>query len=133
MENGPKDFNTEALRTWIQPQHLQRQRLLEYQRSFSAHPARLLCLKDFLIAEVADSLSKFLSQEAIFRPEFGVYASDDAVPEERFASASDAERFFRMRRMVGTSPEFMMSPNALTYVRFRRLFQQPEFKAFFEV
>jgi 2OG-Fe(II) oxygenase superfamily len=133
MELSPESLNAEPLRSWIQPQHLETERLLEHQRTFSAHPSRLIHLKDFLLADVADRLSKFLSQEAIFRAEFGVYSSEEAVPEERFGAAPDADRFFRMRRMMGTHPQFMMSPNALTYVRFRQLFQRPALKAFFEV
>ena len=132
MQNSPGSLDTELLGSWIQPHHLEHSALEEYRRTFTTHPARLIYLKNFLMPEVAKRLSNFLSQEAIFRPEFGIYSSEEAVTEEQYDAAPDVERFFRMRRMVGTHPQFTMSPNALTYVRFRQLFQHREFKAFFE-
>jgi len=129
---NPDTLDRQLLGSWIQPHHLERNALEEYQRTFTSHPARLIWIKDFLVPDVAKRLSNFLSQEAIYRPEYGVYSSDEAVTEEQYAAAPDVDRFFRMRRMVGTHPQFMVSPNALTYVRFRQLFQRSEFKAFFE-
>src|SRR5215813_13262033 len=131
-QNSPGTLDSALLASWIQPQHLEHSALEEYQRTFTTHPARLICIKNFLIPEVAQRLSNFLSKEAIFRPEFGIYSIEEAVTQEQYDAAPDVERFFRMRRMVGTQPQFMMSPNALTYVRFRQLFQHREFKAFFE-
>ena len=131
-QNSPGTLDSALLASWIQPQHLEHSALEEYHRTFTTHPARLICIKNFLIPELAQRLSNFLSKEAIFRPEFGIYSSEEAVTEEQYDAAPDVERFFRMRRMVGTHPQFMMSPNALTYVRFRQLFQHREFKAFFE-
>jgi|SRR5262245_7437860 len=131
-QNSPGTLDSALLASWIQPQHLEHSALEEYQRTFTTHPARLICIKNFLIPEVAQRLSNFLSKEAIFRPEFGIYSIEEAVTQEQYDAAADVERYFRMRRMVGTHPQFTMSPNALTYVRFRQLFQHREFKAYFE-
>jgi 2OG-Fe(II) oxygenase superfamily len=131
-QNSPGTLDSDLLASWIQPQHLEHSALEEYQQTFTTHPARMICIKNFLIPEVAQRLSNFLSKEAIFRPEFGIYSIEEAVTEEQYDAVPDVERYFRMRRMVGTHPQFMMSRNALTYVRFRQLFQHQEFKAFFE-
>lgn len=119
-------------RSWIQAQHLEDDALRACRERFRRHPARLTVIEDFLLPPVADRLSAFLANEAVFTPEYGVYASENAVPEQAFLAAPDPDRFFRMQRLTGTAPEFRMSPNALTYVRFRQTFQQDAFKAFFE-
>ena len=59
------------LNDWIQPQHLQGAAIESYKRAFASHPARLLVLKDFLRDEVAEKLSRFLSQEARFKSVYG--------------------------------------------------------------
>jgi hypothetical protein len=119
-------------RSWIQAQHLEDDALGAYRERFARHPARLTVIEDFLLPHLADRLSGFLAKEAVFTPEYGVYSSEGSVPEQAFLAAPDPDRFFRMQRLTGTAPEFVMSPNALTYVRFRQTFQQEAFKAFFE-
>ena len=46
--------------------------------------------------------------------------------------APEPDRFFRLRKLVATPPQFRMSPNALTYLQFRQAFQRAEFQGFFE-
>jgi len=120
------------LESWIQLQHLEDQALEAYRRSFSSHPARLVVIKDFLVPPVADRLSRFLANEGEFNPEFGLYSIEGAVKAEEWSLADDQDRFFRFRKLVGTQPQFQMSPNALTYLQFRKAFQRPELKSFFE-
>ncbi|MGH9198876.1 MAG: 2OG-Fe(II) oxygenase [Acidimicrobiia bacterium] len=120
------------LGTWIQPQHLDPETLRRYRQAFASHPSRLVVLRKFLVDAVAAKLSKFLATEAEFRTEYGLYSVDQGVTEEEWQAAEPAGRFFRFGKLVGTPAQFQMSPNALTYLRFRQAFQDPRLKAFFE-
>ena len=117
---------------WIQAKHLEPDAIEAHRQAFASPPARLVFIREFLVESVADRLSRFLAGEGEFRFEYGLYSDEDAVPEEEWEKASDDDRFFRLGKLVGTPPQFQMSPNALTYLRFRQVFQRPEFKAFFE-
>lgn len=122
----------QKLGAWIQPQHLEEAALERYRESFTSHPAKLVVIKDFLQPAVAERLSRFLSNEAEFRTEYGLYSIETAVSEEQWRSAKDDDRLFKFGKLVGTPPQFQTSPNALTYLQFRTTFQRPELKAFFE-
>ena len=122
----------QKLAAWIQPQHLEEAALERYQQAFTSHPAQLVVIKDFLQPEIAERLSRFLSSEAEFRSEHGLYSIEGAVKEEDWLRASEEDRLFKLGKLVGTPPQFQTSPNAMTYLRFRITFQRPELKAFFE-
>jgi Rps23 Pro-64 3,4-dihydroxylase Tpa1-like proline 4-hydroxylase len=120
------------LAAWIQPQHLEESALEQYQQAFTSHPAHLVVIKDFLKPEIAERLSRFLSSEAEFRSEHGLYSVEGAVKEEDWLRADEQDRLFKLGKLVGTPPQFQTSPNAMTYLRFRMTFQRPELKSFFE-
>jgi Rps23 Pro-64 3,4-dihydroxylase Tpa1-like proline 4-hydroxylase len=120
------------LGSWIQEQHLQEETVASYREAFASHPARLIFIRNFLVEPVAQKLSRFLGEEGDFSFEHGLYSKEGAVPEDEWEKSPDDDRFFRLGKLVGTPPQFQMSPNALTYLRFRQTFQRPEFKAFFE-
>ena len=117
---------------WIQPQHLDEENLARYRDSFARHPAQLVVVESFLLEEVAERISRFLQGEALFQREHGLYSIEGAVPQEVWESAEDDDRLFRLSRLEGISPEHLMSPNAVTYLRLRQSLQQPEFREFFE-
>jgi 2OG-Fe(II) oxygenase superfamily len=126
-------LDSTALASWIKPQHLEDSTLGAYRESFNAHPSRMTVLEDFLLDDVAEKLSLFLRTEGEFRPEYGLYSvEDDPVDEATWSSAPDDDRFFRYGKLVGTPPEFLVSPNALSYLQFRHAFGTEPFKAFFE-
>jgi Rps23 Pro-64 3,4-dihydroxylase Tpa1-like proline 4-hydroxylase len=105
---------------------------LAHQRSrFAEHPARVVAIDDFLDADLARRLNRFLAEEADFYVEYGTY-TEDPVDESTFTNAPDDDRFFRMRKLAGTKPEHRMSLNALTYLRFRSSLGEPEILSFFE-
>ena len=106
--------------------------LEQYAQSFNSHPMRLVWIKDFLKPDVADRLSRFLTTEAEFLTEYGLYSVEGAVTEEQWLTATQEDRFFRLRKLKATAQKFQMSRNALTYVQFRQAFQRPELRAFFE-
>jgi hypothetical protein len=122
----------QKLGAWIQPQHLEDAALEQYRKAFTSHPARLVVIKDFLQPQMAERLSRFLSSEAEFKAEYGLYSVEGAVKEEDWLRAKDEDRFFKFGKLVGTPLQFQTSPNALTYLQFRTTFQRPELKAFFE-
>ncbi len=122
----------QKLEAWIQPQHLEDTALEQYRKSFTSHPARLVVIKNFLQPQMAERLSRFLSSEAEFKAEYGLYSVEGGVKEEDWLRAKDEDRFFKFGKLVGTPPQFQTSPNALAYLQFRTTFQRPELKAFFE-
>jgi hypothetical protein len=82
---------------------------------------------------VAQRLSNFLRDEAEFRLEYGLFSTgDEAASEQAWLHAREEDRFFRFAKIVGAYPQFAMSPNMLTYLRFRRAFQTADFRNFFE-
>ena len=76
-------------RGWIAPQHLEPSAVATYREAFEAHPARMTVIRDFLRDEIADRLSKFLTREAEYRAEYGIYSVEGSVPEEQYLAAED--------------------------------------------
>lgn len=105
-----------------------------YRSRFEGTPARFVVLEDFLVPAVAERLSRFLNDEAVFATEYGLYDVDDRpVDEAEWLAADDDARFFRFAKNVGTRPEFQLSDNSLTYLRFRTTFQRnDDLRAFFQ-
>jgi hypothetical protein len=121
-----------ALRAWIQEQHLSEERLAAYREAFQEHPAHLVVLEDYLQPDAADRLAKFLASEASFSPEYGVADVEGAGDEATWEGRKEDERFFRYRRLTGIPPEHMFSPNAMSYLKFRKNFQEDPYRQFFE-
>ena len=105
-----------------------------YRSAFESHPARFVLLEDFLVPAIAERLSRFLAGEAEFTPEHGLYSAEDGgVTEERWAASPEDDRFFRFSRLTGTPPQFQLSNNSLTYLRFRSTFQgDDDLRRYFE-
>lgn len=121
-----------ALEPWIQPQHLEEDALASSGASLDAHPAKLHVLRDLLVADKAERLSRFLRDEAEYETEYGIYSVEDAVDAERFEAAPEDDRFFRLSRLHGVPSEHQFSPNALGYLQFRQALQTEAFRGFFE-
>ena len=124
--------NRASLERWIKPQHLDEDVLQKYREEFSAHPARVILLQNFLSDDIAQKLRTFLSHEAQFTTEYGLYSVEGATTEAEWLQADEDDRFFRLGKLAATPPEFRFSPNTLTYLKFRQTFQRPEFTEFFE-
>lgn len=119
--------------TWIRPTHLDQQTVLLYRQQFEKHPARMVVVNHFLQDSVADRLSNFLSGEAEFRPEYGLYSTGDApANEQAWLNADEKDRFFKFSKLVGAPHQFRLSLNMLIYLQLRTAFQSPSCKAFFE-
>ena len=129
---GQRPLERNLLEKWVQAPHLEPAAVGQYRSLFTSHTARALVIKNLLVPAVADRLSRFLAKEAEFAPEYGLYSREGAVNEEAWMAGQEHDRFFRLHRLVRTPTQFQMSPNALTYLQFRKAFQHLEFKAFFE-
>jgi Rps23 Pro-64 3,4-dihydroxylase Tpa1-like proline 4-hydroxylase len=116
----------------IDARHLSVAALDEYRAAFARHPARLLVIREFLDRDLAGRLNRFLTHEAEFYTEYGVYSVDAAVDQATFDAAEETDRFFRMNKLAETKPEFRMSLNALAYLKFRSTLGQPAFMSVFE-
>jgi hypothetical protein len=122
-----------GLQPWIQPQHLTESAILLYRQSFQRHPSRLLVLKNFLPDSLAARLGQFLRAEAIFQLAHGLYSTEEKSPDlAAWERAEEVDRFFRFSKLVGVSAQFNLSPNALSYLRFRSAFQRGDVKEYFE-
>jgi Rps23 Pro-64 3,4-dihydroxylase Tpa1-like proline 4-hydroxylase len=124
-------MNAEAINRWVREEHLKSDNLKLYQGAFSSSPARLLTIKSFLRDDIAARLAQCLEREIEFKPTFSVYPST-RVTEEEWMREDESKRFFRFSQLAGIKPEFQLSPNVLTYLRFRKAFLDPEFIRFFE-
>jgi hypothetical protein len=89
----------QKLGAWIQPQHLEDAALEQYRKSFTSHPARLVVIKDFLPPQVAERLSRFLSSEAEFKAEYGLYSIEGAVKEEDWLHAKRRGSILQVRKV----------------------------------
>jgi hypothetical protein len=114
----------------VDARHLTDQALTRYRDEFTSHPANLVVLRDFLVADLADRLAAFLAEDAEFYTEYGLYSVEGAVDETAWNAAADDDRFFRMGKLAGTRPDARMSPNAMRYLRFRATFQGDAFRGF---
>ena len=126
-------FDLAGVRDVIDPRHLGDGAIASYRTSFQDHPSNLVVLSDFLVPELAHRLTEFLTREAEFYTEYGLYSVDDAVDEATWESAPEDDRFFRMGKLAGTRPEALMSANAVAYLRFRKVFQDDDFRGFWEL
>jgi Rps23 Pro-64 3,4-dihydroxylase Tpa1-like proline 4-hydroxylase len=122
----------DELRRWIQEPHLEDGAVETYRKRFQEHQARLLAIEEFLVDEVAEKLSRFLSDEAEYREEFGIYSTEGAVAPDRYEQAEEDDRFFRLSRLEGIPDEHRFSPNAMAYLKLRQAFQRPAFESYFQ-
>lgn len=126
------------LRDWVQPQHLQGDAIESYGRAFASHPARLLVLKDFLLDEVAEKLSRFLSREAQFKSVYGLYSKTvrhgniSDVSQQTWLEAQEQSRFYRFSDYRSVVDEYRLSPNLVLFQDFLSALRDHKFKTFFE-
>jgi Rps23 Pro-64 3,4-dihydroxylase Tpa1-like proline 4-hydroxylase len=125
-------LDRDALGGWIQPQHLEDEVLVSYRAALADHPARMLLVRDLLVEDKVDRLTRFLMGEAEYETEYGVYSVEGAVSEEEFERSAEEDRFFRLSRLKGVPTEHQFSPNALTYLQYRQALQSDAFRGFFE-
>jgi hypothetical protein len=125
-------FDAEALARWIQPQHLTETAVAGYRDAMSAHPAKMVVLRDFLLEPVALGLAAFLADGATYTVEHGLYTVEGSVPADRWDTAAEADRFFRFGKLTGQRPEAMLSDDMLMYLHWRTFVTEPPFHDLFQ-
>ena len=122
----------ESLRPWVQEQHLRPESYANHRQEFCGHPARLTVFKNFLQRTVAEQLSCFLDTEAEFQIVYGLYSHEGSgISAEEWLTAAEKDQFFRFSRIAGVPPQLRLSPNAFTFLRFRKALQDDIFTEFF--
>jgi hypothetical protein len=121
------------LRSWIQPQHLEEENIRAYREAFTSQPEQMLVLRNFLVDEVAEQLSHFLTAEAQFSPMYGLYTVEESYVQQRdWEEAPEHDRFFRYHCFTGISAEARLTPGLINYLKFRTAFLNTKFREFFE-
>src|SRR5215213_1492110 len=126
------------LKDWVQSRYLQADTLESYRRAFTSHPARVLVLKDILLDEVAEKLSRFLSHEARFELTHGLYSQNvkdgniSDVSPAAWLEAEEEKRFYRFSDYAGVLDEFQLSPNRTVFQQFFSALRNNKFRLFFE-
>lgn len=126
------------LNSWIHPRHLDPEAMEAYCRAFTGHPARVLVVKDFLVNDVAERLSQFLSCEAQFKSVYGLYSNVHRdgnisdVSKDTWLEADEQNRFYRWSDYVGVFDEFRLSSNLLLFQNFLLAFRHNNFRRVFE-
>ena len=127
-----------SLKDWVQSRHLQPDTLKSCRRAFDSHPARVLILKDFLLDQAAEKLSRFLSHEARFELAYGLYAKNvrdgniSGVSASAWGEAGEGEQFYRFSDYAGVLDGFESSPNRAAFQQFCSALRSDGFKLFFE-
>lgn len=120
----------EGCRSWLQPQHLTDEAVQQYREQFAEHPARLLRITNVLLPDVAARLAAFICREAEFERVHGIVARPKKAPVEEWLAVEDARRLYTFDRLVNPLPEFRLSPNLLTYMKFRKDLESAAMRAY---
>jgi Rps23 Pro-64 3,4-dihydroxylase Tpa1-like proline 4-hydroxylase len=124
--------------SWVQGAHRDPNAMRNYRESFAAHPAHLLVLRDFLMPDGAEKISRFLHSEAQYETLYGLYSAMRNHPEgmpnataEDWFKAAEEDRFYRLRKFVGISKDLQLTANFIAYMKFRNAFNHPDVRRFF--
>ena len=124
--------------SWVQSTHYDNGAIEAYQRAFVSHPAHLSVIRNFLVADGAEKISRFLESEAQYETLYGLYSAMHNDPqgqpgatEADWSNADESDRFYRLRKFVGVSRDLQLTPNLVAYMKFRNAFNHPELRRFF--
>ncbi len=127
-----------SLNSWIQSHHLQSEAIKNHRQLFTSHPARMLVIKQFLLAEVARSLSRFLTYEADFTTSYGLYTDANRygnvpdISERVWMEADPRNRFYRFSEITGALARYRESANLETFRHFVTALKGDDFRSYFE-
>lgn len=127
-----------SLGSWIQPRHLQDEAIKNYHQLFTSHPARMLIIKQFLLDEIAENLSRFLTYEAAFTISHGLYSKANRhgniadINEQVWLEAEPRDRFYRFSVITGALAEYRSSANLTLFRSFVASLRGNGFKSYFE-
>jgi Rps23 Pro-64 3,4-dihydroxylase Tpa1-like proline 4-hydroxylase len=127
-------LNREVLGRWIQPQHLSDDTLGRCRQNLATSGVRFLVLDNFLNERTASELAELFTNEAVYRTERRTYSSDREdrfVDETEWIHASEDDRFFTFDVFTSARPEYILSKNVMTFLKFIGDFPGPPFMDFF--
>jgi 2OG-Fe(II) oxygenase superfamily len=108
------------LSRWVSPSCLSGDALLRAARSYRDHPLRVVAMPAFLKGDVAERVSGFLLEEAVYETTFGLYSKrNQDVTREEWEGASDADRFFRYGSPVATGSHDGLSDGLVSFLQLR--------------
>jgi Rps23 Pro-64 3,4-dihydroxylase Tpa1-like proline 4-hydroxylase len=96
---------------------------------FAAHPGHLLVLRSFLFDPFAQRLGWFLTEEAHFRPAYGLYSRPGEATKDEWLRSHDGDRLYRHEILYRFDPR--LSDSTIAYVRFRAALEDPRFLGYF--
>jgi len=112
------------LEKWIQPQYLE-QTAIERIRNSSEQAFKFgLILDDFFHHKYIEFFQHLLNEEALFKKHFKIFGDHAPVSEEVFWNVPEEKRFLSRRYVCGVKPDYKMSPNWLTYLKFEQFYKQ---------
>lgn len=115
--------NIETLQKWIQPQHLERSAIDRIRNLPRQALVEGVLLENFFQEDIIDRLQHVIDEECLFNKHFKVFTDETPVPEEVFYQTPEEFRFLYRKYIGGVKPEYRMSLNWLTYVKFREFFK----------
>jgi len=127
------DFD--ALREWVQPQHLATSGVDSHRADFESHLLHVLHITDFLKADKVARLARFLDQEATYEQIYVLYATDgkygrDQVSADVWRTADKDSRWYICKKMTGHDPRFRLSLNLLSCLDFCNMVITRAFRAY---
>jgi hypothetical protein len=124
-----RGLDLEWLGSWIAAPHLDGGAISNARDRFVTRSGHLLVLRSFLLDLVARRLGCFLTEEAQFRPAYGLYSHPGEATEDDWLRSADENRLYRQEVLSGFDPR--LSDSTIAYVRFRAALEDPRFIAYF--
>src|ERR1044072_7054286 len=124
--------------SWIQPHHLRSEAIKNHHQLFTSHPSRMLVIKQFLLTEVARSLSLFLTHEADFTISYGLYSNANRygnvpdISERDWLEADPQNRFYRFSEITGALEQYRSRLNPTMFRHFVAALKGDDFRSYFE-
>jgi len=100
----------EALTAWIQPRHLSASESDGYRANFESRPLRVLHITDFLRADMAARIARFLDREATYEQVYALYADydEERVSADVWREADNDSRYYSLGELTGPDPRFRL-------------------------
>jgi len=116
-----------ALAPWVSVEHLSR-----VVAPVSEKGSACLLLDGFLTAQVGDELADFVTNDARLEPAYRLYSGLQPVPPERWANATETDRFAKAAAVAGAHGDRALSSGAVRYVRLLHMLRSQAFRDLLE-
>jgi hypothetical protein len=113
----------EELEKWIQPQHLEKDAIDRMKNLPDRRFVEGIVIDNFLNEKFVERFQHVFDEEAMYKSVYKVYRTKLPVSEEVFLQTPEQSRFTSLRWLDGVKPEYAMSPNWLTYLKFRNFYK----------